>query len=236
MVLKTETMHDKKSNFRHHYWRIPGLKPMGQGLLPALLLLLLPFFTQAGPKPDSTHYCKYPVRISFGSQVVGFPYQNLFSAFHPVFSAGTEFRYNKNEKHRICQTLNIGYSFNEQIGNKLLLNSDFCYRYTHSSGVFADISMGLGLVDQYHPRKTYKYNSSTGEYDRVSDWGKFGIQLGYGMSLGYDLSRKTHYPVSLFVKNTFFIQSPYFDLKDFPVMPQSTVQIGVTIKIRKNEK
>ena len=208
----------------------------GKLILLAFLLITLPVITEARTNPDSTHYFKLPVRISLGSQVVGFPYENLFSSFNPTFSIGTEFRYNKSEKHRIYQTLNLGFSSSPQIGYKLMLNSDFCYRYTHSSGVFADISIGLGLANQYHPRETYKYNEATGEYDHVKDRGVFGLMLGYGMSLGYDFSRKTRIPVSVFVKNTFFVQSPYFDLKDFQIMPQSTIQIGFTIKIRKNEK
>ena len=211
-------------------------KPKANYLLLVILLATLPIITEARTNSDSSGYFKYPVRIAFGSQAVGFPYQNLFTSFNPCFTVGTEFRYNKNEKHRICQTLNLGYSISDEIGNKMMLSSDFCYRYTHSSGVFADVSLGLGLVNQYHPRKTYEYNSSSGEYDPVKDKGKFGIMLGYGMSLGYDFSRKTKCPVSVFLNNTFYIQSPYFDYKDFQIMPQSTIKIGLTIKIRIHEK
>ena len=202
----------------------------------AFLLVLLPFLSEAQTDAASTHHFRLPIRVSFGSQVVGFPFQNLFNAFNPYLSAGTEFRINKSEKHRLCQTVNLGASFSDEIGTKLFLNTDFCYRYTHSSGVFGDISLGIGLLNQYHSRKTYKFNSSTGEYDPVSDHGIFGVLFGYGMSLGYDFSRKTRYPVSVFVKNTFYIQSPYFDNKDFSIMPQSTIQIGLTFKIKKHEK
>ncbi|MEI7725596.1 MAG: hypothetical protein WCK09_10860 [Bacteroidota bacterium] len=205
-------------------------------LIFVLLMISMPVISEAQTDSASTRYFKLPARVSFGSQIVGFPYQNLFNAFNPYLSVGTEFRLNKSEKHRICQTLNLGMSFSDEIGTKIFLNSDFCYRYTHSTGIFGDISVGLGLLNQYHVRKTYKFNSSTGEYDKVSDHGIFGVFFGYGMSLGYDFSRKTRYPVSLFVKNTFYIQSPYFDNKDFSIMPQSTIQIGFTIKFKKHEK
>ena len=205
-------------------------------LIFVFLLALMPWISEAQNNPAPVQYYKQPVRLSFGNQVVGFPFQNLFTSFHPGLMAGTEFGYNKSEKHRICQTLNLGFSFSRQIGNKVMLSSDFCYRYTHPSGAFAELSFGFGVLNQYHARETYKFNSSSGEYDRVGDPGKFGTMLGYGMGLGYDFSRKGGFPVSVFIKNTFFIQSPYFDLKDFPVMPQSTLQAGLTIKIRKHAK
>ncbi|MCX6266748.1 MAG: hypothetical protein NTW16_05235 [Bacteroidetes bacterium] len=217
------------------HWKLMGM-PKANNLIIVVLLVSLTIIAEAQTDHAATPYFRLPIRVSFGSQAVGFPYQNLFSAFNPSFSAGTEFRYNKNETHRICQTLNVGFSVSDQIGSKVMLNSDFCYRYTHSSGVFADISIGLGLLNQFHARKTYQYNSSTGEYDKVKDYGTFGLMLGYGMSLGYDFSRKNRYPVSIFVKNTFYIQSPYFDMTNFPIMPQSTIQIGLTVKIRKHEK
>lgn len=181
-------------------------------------------------------YYKLPLQISFGNQCVGLAYQNLFSAFNPSLSVGTEIGYNKRIKHRISQTASIGFFANDVIGNTVSLSTDFCYRYNHKSGVFADISLGLGLLNQFHPRDIYEYNSTTGEYDKVKDFGKLAALLENGLSLGYDLSKTTKYPISIFVKHNFFIQSPYFDIKSFPIMPQSITQIGLKINIKKNEK
>jgi|GEM_PF-3034636 len=185
---------------------------------------------------DSIEYYRFPLQVSFGNQCVGLPYQNVFSTFNPAFYLGTEVGYNKNRKHHICQTAGLGFYANEVIGNTITLNSDFCYRFTHKSGVFADISLGLGIINQFHPRDIYEYSPSTGAYDKVKDYGKLAILLENGLSLGYDLSYKTKIPISIFIKHNFFIQTPYFDLKSFPFMPQSITQIGLKIKIRKYEK
>lgn len=97
-------------------------------LIFVFLLAMMPWISEAQNNPAPVQYYKQPVRLSFGNQVVGFPFQNLFTSFHPGLMAGTEFGYNKSEKHRICQTLNLGFSFSRQIGNNVMLSSDFCYR------------------------------------------------------------------------------------------------------------
>jgi hypothetical protein len=174
--------------------------------------------------------------ISYGNQVVGLPNQNLFQAFNPAVFAGTEFSYNKSRKHRLCQTLGIGFIANEAMGNTITLNTDFCYRYTCKLGFFSDFSLGLGVLNQYQTRQKYSINTTTGEYKKVKDFGKPAMLAGFSYSLGYDFSVKKNLPFSLFIKYNCFMQMPYFDFKLFPVMPQSVIQLGTIIKIRKNEK
>jgi hypothetical protein len=200
------------------------------------LFAAIPLLVAAQSNPGNAVYSRLPVRILFGNQSVGFPYQNLSSAFRPAFAIGTEFRYNKNPKHRLFQTAGISYSSSEEIGNKAILGTEFGYRFTHQTGLFADISLGLGIVSQSHPRAIYQYNSATGEYDSTKDKGTGGMALINGMSLGYDFSKKGKYPLSVFLKNSIFIQSPYFAVKSFTIMPHSFTQIGLSLKIKKHEK
>jgi hypothetical protein len=198
-------------------------------------LLLMPFYTWAQENTKGTFH-KLPFTISYGNQVVDLPYQNLFQAFNPAVFTGTEFGYNKSRKHRLCQTLGIGFITNESIGNTITLNTDFCYRYTGKIGVLSDFSLGLGVINQYQARQKYSINVTTGEYKKVKDFGKPAMLAEYNYSLGYDFSVKKNLPFSLFIKYTCFVQMPYFDFKAFPVMPQSVLQLGTIIKIRKNEK
>lgn len=201
-----------------------------------MIFLFFSLCTYARNPSDSAVYYKLPIKASFGTIAVGYPYQNLFTAFNPTFALGTEFRYNRNITHRLYQTLNLECAFSTELGTKVMVQTDFGYRYTHPIGIFGNVSLGIGILNQFHPRETYQYNPSSGEYDAVRDNGIYGILMGYGLGVGYDFSRKTRCPISLFLQSSFFIQSPYFDLQDFPIMPQSTFQLGISIKIRKNEK
>ena len=203
-----------------------------------VFLVFLIFSTSAQSKnlSDSIQFQKISLQLSFGNQCVGFPYQNLFSAFNPSFSAGIEYRYNKNLKHSLIQTARFNFNGNQSIGNSFAFITEFRYRYTHKSAFFADASVGLGFLNQYHPREIYKLNTETGEYNKVKDKGKGGNVVGYGISVGYDFSKKTKYPVAVFIRNNFWIQTPYFETTMFPIIPQSITQIGLTYKFKRNEK
>ncbi len=198
-------------------------------------LFITPLFMMAQENTE-VKFHKLPLMISVGNQVVGLPYQSLFQAFNPAVFAGTEFSYNKNRKHRLCQSLGIGFIRNEAIGNTITLNTDFCYRYTGKLGIYSDFSIGLGALSQYQTRQKYSINTTTGEYKKVKDFGKPAMLAEFSYSLGYDFSIKKNLPFSLFIKYNCFIQMPYFDFKLFPVMPQSIMQLGTIIKFRKNEK
>ncbi len=195
----------------------------------------MPLFIMAQENTE-VKFCKLPLLISSGNQTVGLPYQNLFHAFNPAFYAGTELSYNKSRKHRLCQNMSVGFIANEAVGNTITFSTDFCYRYTNKLGIFSDFSLGLGILNQIQTRKIYSINPTTGEYHRVKDFGKLAMLAEYSYSLGYDFSVRKNYPFSVFIKYNFFIQWPYFDFRMFPIMPQSVLQIGTTIKIRKNEK
>ena len=198
-------------------------------------LISMPLFIKAQENMEPK-FCTLPLMISYGNQVVGLPYQNLFQAFNPSVFTGTEFSYNKSRKHRLCQTLGMGFIANEAIGNTITLNTDFCYRYTGKVGIFSDFSFGIGALNQYQRRAKYSIDPSTSEYKKVNDFGKPAVLAGYSYSIGYDFSVKKHLPFALFIKYNCFVQTPYFDYSLFPVMPQSVLQLGTIIKIRKNEK
>ena len=222
------------------YWdkcqKNPKRKWLQSTFVALAVLLSIPTFVEAKINSDSIQFRKVYFQISYGNQCVGFPYQNLFNAFNPSISAGIEYRYNKNYKHSLIQTARFNFNGNQSIGNSFAFITEFRYRYTHKTAFFADASIGLGFLNQYHPRDIYKLNTETGEYDKVQDKGKGGNVVGYGISMGYDFSKRTKYPLAVFVRNNFWIQTPYFETTMFPIIPQSITQIGLTYKFKRNEK
>ena len=179
---------------------------------------------------SNLQYSKLPIKIAFGNQDVGLGFQNIFSSFNPNVELGTEYIYNKNLNHQIGQTAEIGFTKNDVLGNKLSLTSGFFYRYTHKSGLFIDCGIEIGIAQQFHQRQVYEYDALNNQYVEGKNVGKTTFVGGYGLSLGYDLSRKTKLPLSIYINYNFSIQYPYLDLDMFPFMPQSTTQIGITYK------
>ena len=184
-------------------------------------------------EPDPVVYSKLPLRIAIGNHAIGFPFQNTFKAFNPHFSVGTELGLNKNQKHRLLLSSNLGFFRNSVIGNSLTLDFEFGYRYTHRRGLFIETALGLGIINQFHPRDIYTINPDDGSYEQVSDRGTFASLVGWKIGLGYDFSKHSKHPFRIGINHHFLIQSPYFELENFPIMPQLITNITLTYKFKK---
>ena len=178
-------------------------------------------------------FYKFPLKINIGNHVVGFPFQNSFNAFNPHFSVGTELGLNKNQKHRLLLSSNLGFIRNKIIGNTITIDFDLGYRYNHKTSFFIETAFGLGALNQFHPRDIYKLNTTDGTYEKISDNGTFASLIEFKTGLGYDFSMNSTSPFRIGINHNFFIQTPYFDIENFPIMPQSTTNISITYKFKK---
>ncbi len=179
-------------------------------------------------------YAKYPLKLSLGNHVVGFPLENLFSSFNPHLSIGTERGINKNQKHHLFVAASLGFFRNKVIGNTLFLDLDLGYRFTHKRGLYVETSLGLGTLNQYHPRATYQQNTTDGSYKKRNNKGFFASSIALKLGIGYDFSKKSNLPVRIGIHHNAFIQTTYFDVDNFPIMPQSTTNISITYKFKKS--
>jgi len=178
-------------------------------------------------------YSKFPLKIAIGNHAVGFPYQNSFSTFNPHLSIGTELGFNRSQKHRLFLSSNLGFIRNKVIGNTITGDLDLGYRYTQKKGIFIETAFGIGILDQFHPREIYQLNASDGTYELSTDKDRFASLLGLKMGIGYDFSATSEIPIHLGINHNFFIQTSYFDVMNFPIMPQSTTNITLTYKFKK---
>jgi len=179
-------------------------------------------------------YAKFPLNIAIGNHAVGFPFQNSFKAFNPNLSFGTEFSINKNPKNQIFTSSNLGYILNNVIGNTITFDIGIGYRYRNKNGPFVESAINLGLLNQYHPQDIYIQNEQDRSYDKTKDKGIFASLMGIKMGIGYDFSMISKKPFKLALMHNFFIQTTYFEVMNFPIMPQSTTNIQLTYKFRKS--
>jgi hypothetical protein len=207
------------------------MTPLKKGLF--ILFLLLTSFLLKAQDTLSTTYSKFPIKVTIGNHSVGFPLQNLFKASNLNLSIGSELSLNKNKKHQLLIAPSIGFFHNKVIGSSFTLNIDFDYRYTHKKGVFIETGLGIGFLDQFHPRTIYELNIADGTYHEVKDKGTIFSSMGFNLGIGYDFSKKFDSPIRIGINHNFFIQTTYFDLANFPIMPQSTTNFTIAIKFRK---
>jgi len=206
-------------------------------ILKKYLLILLAVASAFSLKAQDTNpiaYSKFPLKVSIGNQVVGFPFDNLFTASNPHFSVGTERGLNKNQKHHLFVASSLGFFRNKVIGNTFMLDIDLGYRFTHKRGMYLETSLGLGNLIQFHPRKIYKQNIEDGTYKKMANKGFFASSIGLKLGIGYDFSKKSNLPIRLGIHHNAFIQTTYFDVDNFPIMPQSTTNISITYKFKKS--
>lgn len=182
---------------------------------------------------NQSEYYKLPLKIAMGNHAVGFPYQNTFSSLHPNISIGSEFPLNKNHKHQLYLSSNIIFIDNNIIGNTIASDLNGAYRFVHSKGIFIENELGLGIVNQYHPRAIFELNSEDGSYSKIDDNGTLSSLIGIRSGIGYDLFRKYNLPIKIGINHYFFIQTSYFDVVSFPIMPQSTTNITIHYKFKK---
>ncbi len=197
-----------------------------------ILFALSSSYLITAQEDDLIEYSKFPLKIAIGNHAVGFPYQNSFNAFNPHISVGTEKGLNKNQKHHLFASSNLGFIRNQVIGNTITIDLNLGYRYTHKVGLFIETGLGLGVLDQFHPRDIYEQTNDN-SYQKVKDKGTFASLIGIQTGIGYDFSKNSKTPFRVGINHNFFIQTTYFDVASFPIMPQSTTNITITYKFKK---
>ncbi|MEM7037790.1 MAG: hypothetical protein AAF570_12475 [Bacteroidota bacterium] len=193
-------------------------------------------YAQSPSTPDSSaHFSRWALQTAIGNQTVGFPMQNFGGALNPVFPVlGVDFRLNKNEKHALSIGLTNSWTFNRENGNQLNASLYFQYAFIHRSGVFGGLGIHLGNTVFFHRAEAFQYNAETQGYDTAENRFAAGSS-GFLLSLGYDMRKASGHPFSLFLRNRFHFQSPYFSSDLFPVLPTNVLEIGFTYHIPKRK-
>ena len=197
----------------------------GIGLL-ILLTLTGAGFAQEKPMGSKK---QFPLELSFFNHAVTMPFDGIvLKPLHPGFSLGTEYGFTEGRLGRIYQSLHTGYYFNEYNARALFLKTGLGYRYTLGFGLFGDLSLGLGYLHSFHPVEIFAQNAQ-GEYERVKDHGKASVIFFLTMGMGFDFSRVTNWPVSLFLRFQPYIQTPYNP--ESSILPQSMVHLGIRVQL-----
>ncbi len=201
-------------------------------------LILLIFWTVSScvllkaQEENNSSYLRFSLKLNLGNHAVGFPFENTFSTFNPYGSIGTELRLNRSSKHRLFLATNLGVVRNQIIGNSVNLDCDLGYRYTSGFGIYGEMAPSIGIMNQFHPADIYEQRSD-GSYAKVNDTGFFASTIGLKLGAGYDLSQRTAIPITLGIHHNFYLQTSYFDVASFPIMPQSTTNISITYKFER---
>jgi hypothetical protein len=164
-----------------------------------------------------------PIIITLHFQNLSMPFRDLKSNFgHLGISIGTEFYYNNSKSW--SQQVHLGYYFNKQTGNALMLYTQAVYRPFNNEQFSPELKSGIGWQLVSHPVQSLKFNNS--KWVRYSK-SKLQWIVPTGIGLGY----KTDSQYSVFA--SYQVVPTFFYNKSIPLSFNSFFQTGILINTLK---
>jgi hypothetical protein len=146
---------------------------------------------------------------------------------HPGIDIGTAFRYNRNEKHQLAQTVKLGFFYHRFVQSAIQLYSEFAYRYELKNGLGFDAMAGAGYVHSIPNTEILKLNSN-GVYEKETNLGKPEIMGSFAVGAGYKFAND----VRVFTNYQFWLQTPFIN-SYVPVLPNTALHLGISCPLNK---
>ncbi|MEM6345883.1 MAG: hypothetical protein AAF927_18460 [Bacteroidota bacterium] len=196
-------------------------------LLLLLLILSSPYLRAQELVQDHSFGERLSLHLAIGNHSVGFPLQNQFKAFNPALSQlGITVRLNRSTKHSLLLGLSTSGIRNEVVGNSWLLGLELAYRYRHPSGVYTQLGLEMGALSQRSVREAYSFPFPSDDF-QPEQLSLNTSYSGLAWQLGYQFDQR----LSVFLSQRFFIQSPYFSVAVFDILPQNVLAIGLSYQL-----
>jgi hypothetical protein len=199
--------------------------------------LLFPFLLNAQDssrvKSDKI-FQPYPISVSVFSNASALPVnpRQIFDRIHPGITVGTSFRYNRNEKHQLAQTVKLGLFYHRFVQSAFQLYSEFAYRYELKNGLGFDGMLGAGYVHSIPATDILELNND-GVYERKPNYGKPEIMGSIAIGTGYTFNKwgRGYHP-RIFVNYQFWLQTPFIN-QYVPVLPNTALHVGFAYPLHK---
>lgn len=172
---------------------------------------------------------RFPLELSFFNHASSSPFDStILDILHPGFSLGTEYTYKEGRFGKFFQGLSLGYFYHEIIAKGFFLQTTGGYRYTTGFGLFGDLSLGLGYLLYFHPGEVFKLNDQ-GEYEPAKSPGRSALMISFSLGVGYDFSRKSGLPLSVFIRYQPFGQTPYSNKESWWL--HAMLHVGIRVQL-----
>jgi hypothetical protein len=159
------------------------------------------------------------------------PFTSL-SFSNPGIDVNLEGIWNKNRLVSLLLNSSLGWYYHAYFANAFLLDFAVGCRIKPEFGLFFNFDIGLGYQLAFLPVYMYELNEN-GEYVRDKVVTRSSLIIPVSIKLGY-VFEKMKYPVSIFVKYKWFIQTPYIDIVQF--LPHGSLHFGVGIRFKSISK
>lgn len=150
----------------------------------------------------------------------------IFQSVHPGIMLGTSFRYNKDPKNQLAQTLKIGYIYHQFVHHSVPIFSELEYKRIIGSQFSISGAIGVGYVHLFPATEVFERNDQ-GEYVKKPAWGRPQLMVSTALGLGYLLNPGGEKPMEIFTRYQFSIQGP-FVRQYVPLLPNTALHLGLS--------
>ena len=167
--------------------------------------------------------------IAATSEAIGLPFTN-YSPYHPGAEFTASLKINEKERSTRYLGLKAGFFYHRKLETALYLGGEYQYSLmilNNKLGI--DVPMGLGYLHSFYPSELYEQNNE-GDFEKVSQFGRPHLYLNLGIGLTYKMNER----VQPFIRQSLLLETPFAN--GIPVIPHSLIQLGVQIKVQKNEE
>ena len=164
------------------------------------------------------------ISVAGSKESTAFPFTRI-SPFHPGGEIVATLSEKIKEKSIISWNLAIGGFHHKKIANAFYLKGEYHYRPIIKSTLTIDIIGNLGYMHTFYPGEVYELNKHTGDFEKITQYGRPHVLVGVGIGLTYIKSKKVH----PFIRQELAIESPFAN--GIPVMIHSFVKLGLSYQL-----
>lgn len=167
--------------------------------------------------------------IAATSEAIGLPFTN-YAPYHPGAEFTTILKITEKEKSTRYLGLKAGFFYHQKLETAIYVGGEYQYSFRLPTDKLSlDVPLGLGYLHSFYPSELYEQNNE-GDFEKVSQFGRPHLYLNLGIGLTYRMNER----VQPFIRQSLLLETPFAN--GIPVIPHSLIQLGVQIKVHKNEK
>jgi hypothetical protein len=178
---------------------------------------------------DSLERVASNLKLSYNSSII---YPGIRAGIEIPFQIIEKRKLKKSGKEKIIFknryiSGNLSWYHHPTYQDNLYITAEWIMRRTNSKGLFFEFSPGLGYSRTFNGGTTYKVDNNANVNIKKLAGYNFAL-LTSGGGIGYDLSNKIKYPVSIFYKMNILFMFPY----NSTIYLRPAMELGVIYKMK----
>lgn len=173
--------------------------------------------------------------LKFSNCITGQPvvtyHQLFYTNFHPGIEGEVNFSLNKNERHQLYVSGNLGAYYHRFMHTGVKIYPEFNYEFQIANKWRLTSGLGGGYIHSFENVATLRLND--GEYEKVNSL-KGRPQFMFGLNFGARYIPENWKGISLQCSFSSFLQGPFVS-GYVPLLPYNTFDLGFQVPIQKKK-